>query len=804
MNDLRIIAPENQNIRPADRPLRVLGIDLGTTNSAVAEIVLEPGSMKLPPVECLEVEQETLLSPYYHNLVPSVVALHNGGLLVGEGAKRLRSDLSERGLEQNRDIFWECKNEIGVRRTYHKAPDGFSSAKEISGHILKFLMDAALAGNSDPDSTVVTVPASFQAPQRQDTIEAAEMGGIRLEDGALLDEPIAAFIAYLTDRGRSAFAEVSGPRRLLVFDFGGGTCDVALFELLPPKAQGRPIRIAPLSVSRYHRLGGGDIDREIVVNVLIPQLIEQNRLDENELDYQAKSRFVIPALLGVAENLKIGLSKEIARLKKLGEYAEERETTFKELARTYECSLKDGKKLTLKSPKLTAAQLEEAVKPFLDRDLLHPREFDYHMTCSIFAPLQDALDRASVARGEVNYCLLVGGSSAIPQVAEAVEQFFSEAQFLRFDDPERIHTAVAEGAAYQALSLELFGQGIVHPVASGDIRIQTSDGPKRLIERGAELPFPSESGWAEHDGLTAPTTAIQESAEIRVALTDSRSKTLANGIWRPVTIIHKGDPLRLRYRMDLNQKLSLELELANEPEGDKYSVEIENPLTHIVNPNLKREQVLELEEKMRVGGMTLSKQKETTMKIASLEADLGQREKALSLLNALNRHSPDASLLNRMGLLCDDMRDYERAEKYYFEAARMNPNWGIPLFNLALEQERQGKLEDAEENIINAIKRTQKPPYKVLQAMIISKQGRDVEGKALMIEALDSFDPLQMQTDWELGWYASGARFAGDDLRVREVEAEKNRRRSSTEWDAAAETEGDLPDYADAVPVRSE
>ncbi len=800
MNNLSIIAPENQTIRTADGPLRVIGIDLGTTNSAVAEIVLPPDSLKLPPVQCIEVEQETREGLYTDILVPSVVALHNGDRFVGEGAKRLRSDLSSFDLEQNRDIFWECKNEIGVRRTYHKAPEGFQSAKEISGHILKFLMDAALDDNSDPiASTVVTVPASFQAPQRQDTIEAVEMAGIRLDDGALLDEPIAAFIAYLADRGRSAFAEVSGQRRLLMFDFGGGTCDVALFELMPPKAQGAPIRIAPLSVSRYHRLGGGDIDREIVVNVLIPQLIEQNRLDENELDYQAKSRFVIPALLGVAENLKVGLSKEIARLKQLGKYETEREKTFKELPLTYECRLKNGDELTLKSPKLTTEQFEDAVKPFLEPDLLNLREFDYHATCSIFAPLQDALERAQVERGEVDYCLMVGGSSLIPQIAEAVEEFFSEAEILRFDDLERVQTAVAEGAAYQALSLKLFGQGIVRPAAGGAIRIRTEKGSKTLIERGAELPYPSDSGWAEYSGLIIPKTVISEHLDLRVEVTNSAGKTLMKELWRIPPIVHEGDPLRLRYRMDLNQKLFLELELAGKPEID-FSRKVENPLTHVVNTNAKRNEILELEERIKVETLTLEEQKKIVMRIATLEKELGKQEKALSLLISLSKFSPDDVLFNRMGILCHDMQDYERAQKYYLEAAHLDPSWDIPLFNLASMLQKIGSLEEAENNIDKAIERDQRPPSYVLKAQIASKQGRKAESQRQMRQALNRFGPVRTLSDWELGWYYTGAVFASDEKLQKAIIAEWARRIGQSSVDAPLG--GDLPDYADAKSVR--
>jgi hypothetical protein len=61
--------------------------------------------------------------------VPSVVALHEGQLYVGEGAKDLRARIGDFGLEQSKNIFWDCKNDIGIRRTYHKAPPGFQSAK---------------------------------------------------------------------------------------------------------------------------------------------------------------------------------------------------------------------------------------------------------------------------------------------------------------------------------------------------------------------------------------------------------------------------------------------------------------------------------------------------------------------------------------------------------------------------------------------------------------------------------------------------------------------------------------------------
>ena len=205
--------------------------------------------------------------------MPSVLAFLNGQVYVGAGAKDLRARIGDLKLEQNRDIFWDCKNDIGVRKTYHKAPIGYRSAKEIGGHLLQFLIDSASGDDTyesrrDGGNSTGLVSGCSAAGH----VDAARLAGIELTAGALLDEPVAAFIDYVFSHGTETFAGISGPRSLAVFDFGGGTCDVAVFELRPPKL-GAPVGVgvAPLSVSRYHRLGGGEIDRKIVAEVLIPQ-----------------------------------------------------------------------------------------------------------------------------------------------------------------------------------------------------------------------------------------------------------------------------------------------------------------------------------------------------------------------------------------------------------------------------------------------------------------------------------------------------------------------------------------------------
>lgn len=212
------------------------------------------------------------------------------------------------------------QNDMGILKTYHKAPQGFRSASEISSKILDFLYKAASSQSEIPiKKTVITVPASFQAAQRNDTLVAANSANINISDGGLLDEPISAFLYYLFSNRRLNPNDFKDPKNLLIFDFGGGTCDVALFSVRF-KNQDSPLEISPLSVSRYHRLGGGDIDKAILYEILIPMLATQNGINVKDFTYEDKKIYMEPQLISVAESLKIGLCNEINRLKGFNKY----------------------------------------------------------------------------------------------------------------------------------------------------------------------------------------------------------------------------------------------------------------------------------------------------------------------------------------------------------------------------------------------------------------------------------------------------------------------------------------------------
>ena len=183
------------------KPIRVWGIDLGTTNSTVSEIVWPPQGSKnpVPVCNCLELCQPTMEGLFASPIVPSVVAiLHDGETRVGEGAKRLRIHSHEAGLFPEKTLFFDTKNDMGLKKIYYRAQDHYNSAWKIAGHILAFLKNGAReVTGAQPDRVVVTVPASFQINQRRDTLLAAQMAGFDIKEYDLLEEPTAALLDYL-------------------------------------------------------------------------------------------------------------------------------------------------------------------------------------------------------------------------------------------------------------------------------------------------------------------------------------------------------------------------------------------------------------------------------------------------------------------------------------------------------------------------------------------------------------------------------------------------------------------------------
>ena len=774
------------------KPLQIdaYGIDLGTTNSTLCRISLPTGATSATEPELVSLRQPTPAGEFTGTLLPSIVATHQGREFVGQGAKDLRALMADtsKGIVRNVNLFHDCKNEIGTSRTYPNAPEGYRSPTDIAARILGYLRREGI-GESAAGNVVVTVPASFQAAQRAETARACARAGLDVSGGRLLDEPIAAFIDYAYRYDRSLLESITGKKNLLVFDFGGGTCDIALFGLAYTEVDA-PVQITTRSVSRFHRLGGGDIDLAILHRVLIPQLCQENKLPEFELSFQDKTRVITPALIAVAEALKIQICNEIWRLQQFGKLDS---TPREDIVARFpaQVSMRQGERtLKLSTATISAAQFDDVLAPFLNAEHLFARSTEYRLENSICAPVSDALERAQIEPGEIDFVLAVGGSSLIPLVMDALRVYCPRARMLQYEDRKDAQLAVARGASLHALALATSGRGVIDPVVQDNIYLVTRNGGDlQLVAQGATLPL-----VASNDSLTVPESAFENPLRLSVELVaGSERRPLFRDHW-DMTMVRKGSPLRLEYAYDENQVFHLELKLADFPESVAFQARIENPLSHVVNPNKQQEEIDCLEEEYR---QDPRKAEDLMPRIAELCADLGQHDKAIGLVRALLRQAnrPVAWLLNRQAMYEDARGNQPAAIRGYEEAAKASSKWGGPLFNLALLHERKRDYDAALRAVERAIQAEDAPAYLALKLRIRKHIHADLNVTAQAKLVLASFGGPAALNDWELGWYIYAAEIANDHA-AKEAGTE---RRRSLKQTGSMESGGVRPDMCRAL-----
>ncbi len=776
------------------KPLRVWGIDLGTTNSTLAEIAWKPeDGARLPDCRCLDLDQPTEAGVYTSPLVPSVLAVRpSGEHWVGEGAKRLRTRPQENSLVVERTLFFETKNDMGLRKSYYRATEEYNHAHKIAGHVLKCLTLAAEENTgAAADRIVVTVPASFQLNQRRDTLKATALAGIQLGDHDLLDEPTAALLDYVFTHPREDLVAAGRPSKGVIFDFGGGTSDVSVVEIEPSRSE-MNFRISPLAVSRYHRLGGGDLDAAIVYEHLLPALIEENGLGDYELKWEEKKRALEPQLLGTAEALKLALCSEIDRLEKFGRYDGADKTLIVAKQPPLSCAL--GKReLTLSRPSLSAAEWETILEPFLDRDHLYTRETEYRLTQSVFAPLQDALDRARLKPKEVSFCLLVGGSTLIPQVRNAISEYFKQAHTVTFADNLAVQTAVARGAAWHAFFLAATGKPIVQPVVGDSIAILTGEGePYQLIAAGTAIPFPADGTFARKTNLAVPRAMVGGSIGMQI-VAGSSGQVIFNEKWLISNLVNAGDGITIDFRLSGCHEFELRAFLTNDPNSG-FERSVENPLVNVVNPNQVRLQIEELEEKLRKRGGPRATDRDDLIRLARWYAELRQHDKALTFLSQALRlvNRADDYILNLEGIYAGELGDYDRQERAYRAADQANNTWGGAMFNLALSLHGRKKYEAALKAIDRAVEKNPSDgAYRTLRARCLRSVGKENEANREADAAFASFEPVAELDDWNLGWFINCAQVVGrDDARDR-AETERSKRASNS--DDSRSRDGNLP-----------
>ncbi|KAA0549355.1 molecular chaperone DnaK [Bacillus sp. BGMRC 2118] len=323
---------------------KIIGIDLGTTNSCVA--VLEGGEPKVIP------------NPEGNRTTPSVVAFKNGERQVGEVAKRQSVT--------NPNTIISVKRHMG---TSHKVEvEGKEyTPQEVSAMILQYLKSYAEDYLGEPvTKAVITVPAYFNDAERQATKDAGKIAGLEVE--RIINEPTAAALAYGLDK-------TDEDQTILVYDLGGGTFDVSILELGDGVFEVK-------ATAGDNRLGGDDFD-QVIIDYLVAEFKKENGID------LSKDKMAMQRLKDAAEKAKKDLSG----------------------VTTTQISL----------PFITAG---EAGPLHLEVSLSRAKfdEISADLVERTMGPVRQALSDAGLSASELDKVILVGGSTRIPAVQEAIKK----------------------------------------------------------------------------------------------------------------------------------------------------------------------------------------------------------------------------------------------------------------------------------------------------------------------------------------------------------------------------------------------
>lgn len=542
---------------------KIIGIDLGTTNSCVA--VMEGNEPTVIP------------NAEGKRTTPSVIAFVEGGeIKVGDPAKRqavtnptktiasikrfMGNKYSESKKEADRAAYKVVKGDNDTARV---DIDGrLYTPQELSAMTLQKMKKTAEDYlGQDVSRAVITVPAYFNDSQRQATKEAGEIAGLKVE--RIINEPTAAALAYGLDKKDS-------DQKIVVFDFGGGTHDVSILEL------GDGV-FEVLSTDGDTHLGGDDVDQKII-NWLAEEFIADEDMDLR------KDPMALQRLKEAAEKAKIELSS----------------STTTEINLPYVTATASGPKHLVRS--LSRAKFEALIDDLVKRTI---------------EPCQTALKAAGLSTGDIDEIILVGGSTRIPAVQEAVEKFFGKAPSKGVNPDE----VVAVGAAIQGGVLTGDVKDVllldVTPLSLG---IETMGNVfTKLIESNTTIP-------TKKSQVFSTAADNQPSVDIHVLQGEramaADNKTIGRFQLTDIPPAQRGVP-QIEVTFDIDANGIIKVSAVDKATGKSQDIRIE------ASSGLSEEEIAKMKAEAEANAEADSKAKEKADKINEADGMIFQTEKQL-------------------------------------------------------------------------------------------------------------------------------------------------------------------------------
>ena len=774
--------PSGLNTQLATKATYV-GIDFGTSTTVVSIATKESGEEKIKtlPIKLTQILEDGTI--YQSEKLPSVIAWYNGRLLVGEGASNLKYTLTK-----GKNIWFSFKMEIGedLGAKYYNSEVGDMEGVKIRNPkdcvrvffmylnilIKKYCQDNGL---SDNIMYAVSIPASFEANQRKELMEALESNGMNISKQSLIDEPNAAFISYVHDSEESEKPLLISPHynsNVLVFDFGGGTCDISILEI---GKSTNGLYSKNIAISKFTKLGGDDVDRYITFKYILPRFFEANNVSDD--DFITKERqYIATQLYKVSERLKILLCKKISNQMYQLEIPDYIKSNSDKASITIPVSVETKKGLLTQSEFfLSIKELVEVMSVFMKSSLIPSSIKGQEEYNNIFMPIESAIKKANVCKSEIDYVLLIGGSAQNPFIQEALKKYFDDSEILV---PQDLQTHVSKGAAIHSLLMNGINKCIIQPITSEPIFVITKDTTNKvLIPAGTTIPCDT----VVIDDLI-PTKDHQEAIELPICV-GNENKMLFN----------------LKITRDGGFLTTAQVTLALEITADKLllakahcmgvscMVEPQNPFA---NKELSTEEriVLRAEreaniETERNGGIPT---KNCLISLRKAYEDAGNDFKAAETLEQQNEIYPNPEEYNLIGVYYHNSGNRDKAIDFFERALDHNPNdyWanfnlGNTLFYRDLKRARQYLNKAYELNPFE-------PCINILLGRLDKREGKESEAKEKFQIAYDKYEQkwkANLFYNSDYGWFASVAEELGKKDKAYEIRSAKPKIEQTTYYD---------------------
>ncbi len=735
-----------------------IGIDFGTSTTVVSISYLDKETKDIKSKTLWLNQKQYDGTPMSSEKVPTVIAWYNNQLLVGQGAADLKHQL-KKGV----NVWYSFKMELGEdlgSKYYNSELDRKNKftilnpkdATKVFFQYLKAQIDRIIRIENLPENLqyAVSIPASFEANQRKELVQAIEQNGIAINKQALIDEPNAAFLSYVQksniENNPLKISDGANPK-VLVFDFGAGTCDVSIIEL------GKDLNgvySKNLSISKFEKIGGDDLDRYIALEYLFPQLLSENKLTKADFKTPEKNR-IVTRLLKAAEQLKILICDTVALKmdnKLLPTMAIAKDNVS--LGYTLEIDSKKGL-LNLTEPKLTYQEFSDSMKTFLKTNSLIPKKGSEGQNdfVSVFSPIHTALKKANLTKSEIDYVLFIGGSCKNPYVQNALKEYFTDSDLLI---PSDLQTHVSSGAAIHSLIYNGFNKNIIQPITSEPFLVITKDETAKVILRaGTHIPC----DLIIIDDLVT-TTDGQQAIELPICL-GNKNKLLYNIkiVCEDPSGFKKNTPVRLELEINADKLLLARASAV----GKSVFVEAINPfankdLTTEERIVLKAERQANIEAEQNSGKPT----KQGLTNLYKAYELIGNDFRAAETLELLNELYPSVSNYNQIGVLYSSAGYTEKALEFYELAFENNKN-ATTAFNFAHSLKSKNK-EKFKEILEESLQLEPNKPHSLYELGKLLKKENDEKGNEMIKQAFDTwkkkYDTNSM-SESDYGWLSSAA-----------------------------------------------